>query len=130
MHVCWQKVKNEKTSEKVAPGRKCRVIKGRKIAKGAIVEITRVNPPVKYSPSRWAKETINAMVKVFGPDGRFTLISTNIENLEVIDPAQYLRPENELRAEAKQIAAKRDFVGEFHYMRGIAEVSALSGKVL
>jgi hypothetical protein len=77
----------------VAKGKACLVVKGRKIAKGSTVKVISVRPP-----NQW--HTVEALV-----DTGKALVATNIENLQVINPASYLTPESELAA---SIARKGD----------------------
>lgn len=96
-----------------AKGKVCRVIKGRKIAKGTIVEVIGDAKGSKYSMGRFAQVTYNVLVRL--PNG--DLIHTNRANLEVIAPEQYEISEAAALAQATEAVRRagncrsKSFVG-------------------
>jgi len=79
-------------------GRTCKVVKGRKIAKGTIVEV--VGEPVsrKYTMSRWEQPTVTVLVREVESGN---LVHTNVKNLEVLNPEKYHKTEAVAAAEAR-----------------------------
>ena len=84
-------------SAKPSAGKVCRVFKGRKYPKGLVVTV-RDTYETCYGVGRWATKTTMAKFNYHHADGRFDIGATNVENLEVIDPAKHRRSEAEIRA--------------------------------
>jgi hypothetical protein len=76
----------------------CKVIKGRKIAKGEIVTVIGRPEQHKYSMSRWAPVVTTMLVRLSNGN----MLHTNIENLEVVNPEQYYTNEAALALEAER----------------------------
>jgi ribosomal protein S12 len=70
---------NREKAATVAENKPCKVVKGRKIARGLVVNVLRV------MPSQFNKYDKVARVQL--PDGK--LVWTNVNNLEVANPEQY-----------------------------------------
>lgn len=107
-----------------APGKVCTVIKGRKIPHGATVLVRRIGEPRKFSPSRWAVATVSALVDVTVA-GVISQVWTNVQNLQVINPAQYYLPETAFADKADYCA--RSLRGHLRASRAavLARVGAL-----
>lgn len=71
-----------------AAGKLCKVVKGRKIAKGTEVRVLRLGEPKKWG---YGPAVINALVTV-EQDGIRTQVWTNVDNLEVIGQAPLPSP--------------------------------------
>lgn len=91
-------VRNDREAAAVpGKGKTCRVIKGRKIAKGEVVRV--IGNPQTSKWNSWSAEVTTALVQIADSN---VFVKTNINNLEVVDPQMYYRPEAELAAEAER----------------------------
>lgn len=87
-------------------GKRCKVVNGRKIAKGETVTVLGAPVPDVFNGH-------NNGEKVLVQTTTKGALKTNLRNLEVINPEQFEAPESELRAKAREIAARRDFYPAF-----------------
>lgn len=87
--AAWDR-KNQEEAATPAKGKRLRVVKGRKIKIGVEGECFWYGKGRKYSMSRWAKDPMRVGFKT---DEGETLW-TDASNVEVINPEQYLRPDD------------------------------------
>jgi hypothetical protein len=92
-------------SQEPAAGRLCRVIKGRKLPKGALVIVRRLEAPRKFSA--YSPSVVEAFVAdAENPQDPSKWVHTNVKNLAVINPEQYRTPAAEIEARAKSLIAQ------------------------
>ena len=101
-------IQNRNEAFAVAVGKDCKVVKGRKLPLGTLVRIRRIGEPLKYSKSRFARATVSALVDVL-VDGKRDLakagVWVNVENLEVLNPEQFISDPESFRAESERYVA-------------------------
>lgn len=84
-------------------GKVCTVVKGRKLKKGTRVVIRRVEAPTKWNA--WSPEVIQCYVADAADPKNFSKwVHTNIENLEVENPSQYMPTEEAIVEAGKSLA--------------------------
>lgn len=99
------KSENEAASHYVKPGRKVKVVAGRKVPKGTTGTVGFVER-VNYGRSKWTAYDAATFDADPAADGtRTRYYGVNTRNLEVVDPASYLVPDAELEARAERWAA-------------------------
>lgn len=81
-------------SKAPSTGKVCKVVNGRKIAKGTTVKVLRV-----YKNCYMSRKTEKAVVE-FTLDGCYTQVHTATSNLKVVDPSLYFTPDEILREAA------------------------------
>lgn len=86
-----------------AKGKRCIVVKGRKIQKGEVVTVLNIGAPRKFG--FYGPATVNAFVKV---ESTGNMLKTNVNNLEVIEPEQYVQAPETFEAKARQISERHD----------------------
>lgn len=100
------KASHKHAAQSPGRGKQCRVIKGRKVKVGSMVRV--LGAPVKtYFRGHDTGE------KVLVETEAGAALKVAVENLEVINPGQYVPDESELRAKAREIAAARNFYPMF-----------------
>jgi hypothetical protein len=100
------KAENTRNARRPGKGKLCKVVSGRKIAKGETVTVLGNPVPDTYQGH-------NNGEKVLVQTTSKGALKTNLKNLEVIAPEKYETPEAELREKARAIAATRNFYGYF-----------------
>ena len=92
----------QEEAKEVLRGRMCKVVKGRKIAKGEVVEVLGDAVGARYSMSRWASTTYTVLVRVVSTGN---MVRTNVENLEVLNPENYFITREAAEAQARKAVA-------------------------
>lgn len=84
-------------------GKVCMVVKGRKLKKGTVVVVRRVEAPTRWNA--WSPEVIQCYVADHAnPKDCSKWVHINIENLEVMNPDQYMPTEEAIQAAGKSLA--------------------------
>ena len=93
------------SSRKITTGKICKVFRGRKIAKGSIVRV--IETFVSHFGAQWnrPKDDNTAVVEVKGSDGK--RIWTAMGNLEVFNPEQYYRTNEEIERYAESYSRQK-----------------------
>lgn len=114
-------VRNSETeAKKPAKGKTCRVVKGRKIAKGLIVKV--IGSPVK-STYGYHSSVYNVLVQL--PDN--SMVHTNVENLEVLNPEQYYLSEADALLKARETV--RLLQGNYRSMGYIGIPASIAARI-